>query len=196
MGMGEKPFISGFLACVQNCSSLQQIQRHTHSTRCISPYAGWRSDMPKGEFMDGWNIVRPGGAKRLEKTIRKCRWHSIRIADESLRSGVGESSEQAIACALQLAVRSFSQYFNAAEVRHIHLTRYPWFVLGGVGVYPYRIQESPVQFVSDDALPLPVTVRRRELPANASWLFPQPGSTVPMLQETPTLSRSRFARTQ
>ncbi len=146
--------------------------------------------LASGEFMDGWNIVRPGGAKRLEKTIRKCGWHFIRIADESLRSGVGESSEQAIACALQLAVRSFSEYFNAVEVRHIQLTKYPWFVLGRVGVYPYRIQQSPVQFVPDDALPLPVTVQRRELPANASWLFPQPGSAMPMLKETLTLSRS------
>jgi len=144
--------------------------------------------MKRGDFMDGWNIVRPGGASLLGKTIRKCGWHFIRIADESLRSGVGESSQQAIASALLLAVRSFSEYFNAVEVRNIHLTKYPWFVLGRVGVCPYRIQQSPVQYVPDDALSLPATARRRQLPVNASRLSSQFGRALPILKEAPTLS--------
>ena len=83
----------------------------------------------RGELIDGWTLVRPRGSRMLEKKIRRCGWHSIRIANESRQSGVGDSPQQAIACALKLAVRSFSEYFNAVEVRHIRLTKYPWFVL-------------------------------------------------------------------
>lgn len=141
------------------------------------------------ELIDGWTLVRPRGSRMLEKKIQRYGWHSIRIANESLQSGVGESPQQAIACALKLAVRSFSEYFNAVEVRHIRLTKYPWFVLSRVEVFPYRIQRGPVQFVPDDALPLPATARRRQVPAIASWLFPQFSRAMPMLDETLTLSR-------
>lgn len=139
--------------------------------------------MKRDEFMDGWNIVQTRGASLLEKRIRRCGWHSIRIAGESLRSGVGESSQEAIACALKLLVHGFSEYFNAVEVRHVHLAEYPWFAIARLRVCPYRIQQSPVQFVPDDALPLPATPRRRQLPANASWLYPQFGPEMLLLKE-------------
>jgi hypothetical protein len=150
----------------------------------------------RDELTDGWSIVGPGGAKRLEKRIRSCRWHSFRIADESLRSGVGESSQQAIVCALKLVVRGFSDYFNAVEVRHIHLTEYPWFVLAKVGVYPYRIQQSPVQLVPDDALPLPARARRRRSPVNPSLLFPQFGREIPTLKEMLIQSGNNYRSAQ
>ncbi|MGA8779188.1 MAG: hypothetical protein WB567_00450, partial [Terracidiphilus sp.] len=111
--------------------------------------------MTSGGFIEGWSIARRGGASLLERRIRRHGWNFIRIADETRRGGVGESSQQAIASALQLAVRSISEYFNGVEVRHIYLTRYKWFVLARVGVFPYRIQQSPVQFVPDEVRPLP-----------------------------------------
>jgi hypothetical protein len=132
----------------------------------------------------------------LEKKIRRCGWHFIRIADESLQSGVGESSQHAIVCALRLAVRSFSEYFNAVEVRHIRLTKYPWFVLSRVGVCPHRIQQSPVHFVPDDALPVPAPARREHLSANAPWLYPQFGRELPKLKEMLIQSRSKYGRAQ
>jgi hypothetical protein len=149
-----------------------------------------------GGFTEGWKIARRGGASLLERTIRRHGWHFIRIADETRQGGVGETSQQAIASALQLALRSISEYFNAVEVRHIHLTRYPWFVLARVGVFPYRIQHSPVQFVPDDALPLPALTRRERLPVNALWLFPQFGREIPATNEMPTQSRSKYGRAQ
>jgi hypothetical protein len=152
--------------------------------------------MKRGEFMDGWNIVQTGDASLLEKKIRKCGWHFIRIAEESRRSGVGDSSLQAIACALKVAVQGFSEYFNAVEVRHVHLTTYQWFVIARLGVCPYRIQRSPVQFVPDDALPLPAAARRRQLPANASWLYPQFDPEMPLLKEMLILSGSAQARAE
>jgi hypothetical protein len=150
----------------------------------------------RDELTNGWNIVGPEVARRLEKRIRSCHWHSIRIGDESQRSGVGESPQQAIACALKLAVRGVSEYFNAVEVRHIELTKYPWFVLARVGVYPYRIQQSAVQFAPDDALPLAVRARARRLPAGSSLLFRQFGREIPMLKEMQLQSEGINRRAQ
>jgi hypothetical protein len=122
------------------------------------------------EFQENWNFVQSGDASRLEKKIGMHGWHFIRIADGSLRSGVGETSQQAIAGALKLALRSISEHFNAAEVGHIQITRYPWFILARVRVYPFRIQKSAIQPLPDDALPLPATTRRRRLPSSPPWL--------------------------
>jgi|SRR5580704_16406622 hypothetical protein len=143
-----------------------------------------------GEFLKGWNLMRPGGAGLLERRIRKFGWHFIRMGDETRQGGVGESSQLAIASALQLALCNISEYFNAMEVRNIHLSRYPWFVLARLGVFPCRIQQSPVQFVPDDALPLPVLTRSAQLPVNASWLFPQVGREMPIDKEMLTRSMS------
>jgi hypothetical protein len=152
--------------------------------------------MTGSEFLVGWNLVRPGGASLLERRIQRHGWHFMRVADETQRGGVGESSKQAIASALQLAVRSISEYFNAVEVRNIHLTIYPWFVLARLGVFPCRIQQNPIQFVPDNALPLPVPTRREQLPANGSWLFPQLGLEMPMVKEILTQSRNKGERAQ
>ena len=150
----------------------------------------------KGEFIDGWSVVRQSSARLLEKKTRKCGWQFIRIAGESRPSGVGESPQQAIACALKLAVRSFSEYFNAVEVRRIRVTTYPWFVIARLGVFPCRIQQGPVHFVPDDVLSPPVSTRGRQLLPNASLLFPQFAREMPAIKEMLTQSRSKFEGAQ
>ena len=77
------------------------------------------------EFREGWNIVRSGGARRLDREIRRRGWRSIRIGEGSLRSGVGQTSQEAIAGALKLALRCLSERFNAAEVELDRVTRMP-----------------------------------------------------------------------
>jgi hypothetical protein len=104
------------------------------------------------EFREGWNFVRSGGARRLDKEIRRRGWHFIRIAEGSLRSGVGQTPQEAIAGALKLALRCLSKRFNAAEVEHIELKTYPWFFLAKVTVYPYQIQRSAVLSVPDEVV--------------------------------------------
>jgi hypothetical protein len=106
------------------------------------------------EFREGWYFVRSGDAHWLDKKIRRCGWHFIRIAEGSIRSGVGQTSQEAIAGALKLALRCLNKRFNAAEVEHIELKMYPWFFLARVTVYPYQIQQSAVLSVSDEAVPL------------------------------------------
>jgi hypothetical protein len=93
-------------------------------------------------FQEGWNLVPSGDAQWLDKKIRKYGWHFIWIAEKSLRGGVGQTSQAAIASALKLALRGVSEHYNAAEVEHIKLTQYPWFFLASVRVYPYQIQQS------------------------------------------------------
>jgi hypothetical protein len=102
-------------------------------------------------FCEGWNFVRSGRADRLEKKIRSSGWQFIRIPDESLHSGIGRTSQLAMACALKLALRRTSPRFNALEVNRIELTQYPWFFLAGLTVHVYRIQKDAIEPVPDEA---------------------------------------------
>jgi hypothetical protein len=161
-----------------------------------------RTELPCGlklatdEFREGWEFVRTFDARRLEKQIVLRGWNFIRIAEESLRSGVGETSQEAIASALKLALRHVSTHFNAAEVDYIELTQYPWFFLARVRVYPFRIQQGAVLPVSDIAEVFPVSHRQRSLPAQAEILYPDFGCNMPHLKEMLILSRTEQAGPQ
>jgi hypothetical protein len=146
------------------------------------------------EFRDGWNFVKKADARRLKKKIQTQGWNFIRIADGSLRSGVGDTSQQAIAGALKLALRQMSNHFNAVEVNHIELTRYPWFFLARVRVNPYRIQQEAELAVTDGDLPGPSPSRSRRLTEGAAKLFPNFPSATPPLNEMPVSPRSPETR--
>ena len=147
-------------------------------------------------FREGWSFVRQSNARRLEKKIVTRGWSFTRIADGSLRSGVGDTSQEAIASALKLALRRISEHFNVVEVERIELTKYPWFFLARVRVYPFRIQQGAVLPVGDEIMPFPVAPRRRRLAASSSEMFPNFGSAMPMLKEMLTASRAHEARIQ
>jgi hypothetical protein len=161
-----------------------------------------RTELPDGlklatdEFRKGWELVRTFDARRLEKQIVLRGWNFIRIAEESLRSGVGETSQEAIASALKLALRRVSVHFNAAKVEHIELTQYPWFYLARVRVYPFRIQQGAVLPVSEKAGVFPASRQRRRLPVHAKVLYPQFESVFPQLKEMLISSRSAQAGPQ
>jgi hypothetical protein len=140
------------------------------------------------EFREGWEFVRSLDARRLENKIVLCGWNFIRIADESLRSGVGETSQEAIASALKLALRRVSAHFNVVEVEHIELTQYPWFFLARVRVYPFRIQQGAVLPIPDESLPALIVPRQRRLPAHAEVLYPHFGSALPQLRQMQAIS--------
>jgi hypothetical protein len=160
-----------------------------------------QAELPAGlrvateEFGEGWNLVRTGDAPRLKKKIQTQGWNFIKIADASLRSGVGERSQEAISNALRLALRRISEYFNAVEVEHIELTQYPWFFLARIRIYPCRIQQGAVLPVPDEALPLPIAPRQRRLPAQTAEMYPHFGCAMPMLKEMLVSSRNSPART-
>jgi len=142
-------------------------------------------------FREGWQFVRTANAKKMKQKIKARGWNFIRIGDGSLRSGVGDTSQEAIASALRLALLRVGKQFSAAEVEHIEISRYPWFFLARVRVYPYWIQQS-------EDLPLPVSApappqfpRQRRLPLNAAALYPQFGSAMPMLKQMLVSSRVR-----
>jgi hypothetical protein len=148
-----------------------------------------RTELPDGlnlateEFREGWNFVRTVNARRLEKKIRTRGWNFIRTADESLRSGVGDTSQEAIASALKLALRRIGTRFNAAEVEHIELTEYPWFFLARVRVFPFRIQQGAALPAPDDSVPAPISSPQRRLPPHAAALYPSFGSAIPQLKQ-------------
>ena len=160
-----------------------------------------RTKLPDGlelstdEFREGWEIVRTLDARRLEKQIALCGWNIIKISEELLRSGVGDTSEEAIAGALKLALRRISLQFNAAEVAHIELTEYPWFFLARVRVNPYSIQRGelpiPVELLSSSIVP-----RQRRLALDADVLYPHFGSALPQLKQMLISSRTAQAGPQ
>jgi len=109
---------------------------------------------------------------------------------------VGDTSQEAIASALKLALRRISDHFNAVEVERIELTQYPWFFLARVRIYPFRIQQGAVMPVGDEIMPLSVAPRRRRLGPNSAEMFPNFGSAMPMLKEMLTASRAHEAQIQ
>jgi hypothetical protein len=146
------------------------------------------------EFCAGWNYVRSADARRLGKKIHACGLNFTNSAYEAMKSGVGNSSQEAIANALTLTLRHVSESFNAVEVKHIELTQYPWFFLARVNVCPYRIQQGAVLPIPDEALPLPATQRPRRLPVHSPELYPYFGSAIPMLREMLISPRDSQAR--
>jgi hypothetical protein len=147
------------------------------------------------EFHEGWNLSRSVDARRLEKKILDRGWSFIKIDGGALRSGVGDTSQEAITSALKLALRHISEHFNTVEVEHIELTQYPWFFLARVRINPYRIQQSAVVPVLNNAGSLPATPRRKRLPRQSAVLCPYSSSAVPMLKDMLILSRSTLERT-
>ena len=135
------------------------------------------------EFREGWNIARLVDAHRLEKRIVSLGWSFTRMGDGLQRSGVGDTSHEAIASALKLALRHISAYFNAAEVGHIELTQYPWFFLARVRVDPFRIQQGAAMAMPEEARAIPALHRQRRLPIDAEVLYPHFGSALPLLKQ-------------
>jgi hypothetical protein len=164
-----------------------------------------RIELPAGlklstdEFREGWSFIKSGNARRLEKRILKSGWNFQRLADGSLRSGVGETSQEAIASALKLALRRVNTYFNAVEVEHIELTKYPWFFLARVKVFPYRIQEGAI-FAAPDAAMADETVvganGSHRLADGSAVMFPDFGSAMPMMKEMLAASHASEATAQ
>lgn len=109
-------------------------------------------------FQEGWTFMRSGDVHWMDKKVRNCGWQFIWIAEPSERGGVGQTAQAAIAGALKLALRRVGPCFNAAYIDNIELTRYPWFFIAKVRVYPYQIQQDAVLRASQEIATLPMTI--------------------------------------
>jgi len=146
-----------------------------------------------GEFRDGWTVMRKGGAGGLERKTRACGWNFVRIGEAALRSGVGDTSQMAIASALRLALRQVKAFDNAVELERIELTHYPWFILARVHIKSYRIQQGLALPALDVSAELQMTPHRRLSP-QAAELFRGFGDAMPMLKEMLVAARTGEAR--
>ncbi len=136
------------------------------------------------DFRDGWCSVKTLSAKTLERKVRAQAWSFLRVADVSLRSGVGLTSQLAIARALTLALRTVSANFNAVEVENIRLTQYPWFFLARVSISLYRIQQDASLPPADEAEPIPVVHRQTTVPHRSGSPYPHFAAAIPQLKAT------------
>jgi hypothetical protein len=106
------------------------------------------------DFQEGWSFVTSGDLHRVDKAVRDCGWHFIWIAESSQRGGVGPTEQVAMASALRLALRRVSPGFNAANIDSIVITKYPWFFIAKIKVYPCQIQQGAVLQISNGNMPL------------------------------------------
>jgi hypothetical protein len=146
------------------------------------------------EFDEGWSFVRRVDARRLGKRIQTRGWNFIRFGDGSLRSGVGDTSQEAIASALRLALRRVSNHSNAVEVEHIELTRYPWFFLARVRVYPYRIQQGSTLLQMPEVASDSISADSAALPDGTGERVQVMGSAMPRLKKLLVSSKNSEAR--
>jgi hypothetical protein len=134
------------------------------------------------EFRGGWKFARLAGAGRIEKKVLARGCHFIRFTDGLLRSGVGDTSQEAIASALMLALRRVSSNSNAVEVEH------------RVRVHPYRIQQDAALTATYEAAPRTIVPRQRRLPRQPANLYPDYGSAMPVLKQMLILSGKTHGR--
>ncbi len=148
-------------------------------------------ELPEGlklamdEFREGWSLSRELDVRRLKKRILNRGWRLTKIDHGTLRSGVGETAQEAVAAALKLALRSVDKHVNAMEVARIHLTQYPWFFLARVIACPYLIQQGADLAVLDGKESFPINPRRRQLPNYANVFYPHFGGAVALLRQMP-----------
>jgi hypothetical protein len=147
-------------------------------------------------FLEGWTRMRSGGVVRLEKKVRVRGWNFLKIAEGAVKSGVGATSEEAIASALKLALRRVDAHSNAVEVERIQLTIYPWFCLARVRVLPYRIQEGGALAGPANVQPLPLAVCARQPLRQADELLPEFAAAIPILREMLIASGNAEVRAQ
>ncbi|MFZ0747105.1 MAG: hypothetical protein WAM85_22070 [Terracidiphilus sp.] len=152
-------------------------------------------ELPRGlrlatdEFREGWRFARSVDAHRLKRRILKRGWNFIKIDSGFLRSGVGDTAQEAIANGLKLVLRKIDGHMNAVEVKHIELTQYPWFFLARVGVSPYCIQEGASLSQLNDAAARPITPRRGRVSRQSNALLPQFASALPQFRHILISSR-------
>ncbi len=137
--------------------------------------------LPIEEFQEGWNFARSVDARRLHKRILKHKWNFIKTTVRLEKSGVGPTSQHAIAGALTLALRPINSHFNAVEIDHIQLIRYPWFFLARVTILPYCIQESASPPICNDAVSPAIRSRQMSLQSQTASLHPLFASAIAQL---------------
>jgi len=146
-----------------------------------------RMELPVGlqlttdQFPDGWELVEPKEAGELKKRMRTRGRNLIRIGDGIVKSGLGDTWQEAIDCALKRALRMIREPISAVEVGEIRLTRYPWFCLARVTAFPYWIQQSSASPAPDRATLLAPAPRRGRPPRQADALDSHFASAIPRL---------------
>lgn len=132
-------------------------------------------------FQEDWILMRTGNAERLRGKTAKHGWDFVKIDRNLRRSGVGTTSQLAIASAVKLALRNTSAHSNAAEVEHIALTQYPWFFLARVQVCSYLIEQNAVLPAHEDIAPFsPIPVKKFSSPSAS---IPDSGCAMPQLKQ-------------
>jgi hypothetical protein len=163
-----------------------------------------QAELPDGlnlateEFHEGWKLCCARSTlSGWKRRYRRGDGILSRFPMNRCACGVGDTSQEAIASALKLALRRISTQFNAAKVEHIELVEYPWFFLARVRVYPCHIQQGAALAVPEESFSAhSAAPRLRRLPLQAKALYPYFGSNIPQLKQMLVSSRAAGAGPQ
>lgn len=147
-------------------------------------------NVPREELGEGWDLIHCEDSKQFKEKIQACGWNLIKIECGLRRSGVGETSDEAISTALRVSLRHISEYFNVVEVDGIELTEYRWFFLARVALSPYRMQNEAVQAVPDDVPARQIVRPQSRLARKPPELSSHYTAALPTLKESLVLSKS------
>lgn len=133
------------------------------------------------DFQEDWRFVQNTSAKQLRRKTRTLGWNFVQGAKGLPGSGVGDTSQLAIASALKLALRNVAKQWNAAEIQQIALTHYPWFYLAKLSISSYHIHHTLLLPESDEDYSLTPIAHRSSSDLHASEL--QLGCSIPELKQ-------------
>jgi hypothetical protein len=91
------------------------------------------------EFQNSWSFVLSGDTPWLDKELRARGLHFIRSAKGLAEGGVGQTSQTAIASALERALRHVNSHFNAAGLGIFRSSNIR-------GSSPFRSKSTPIRF--------------------------------------------------
>lgn len=107
-------------------------------------------ELRREKIADNWALVGELTSIAFDKMIRQAGWHFIFPPGSYSRTGVGQTSEEAIHQALNRALKGLTIRFNGAELESIHVTRFPLFHVATVTLQPRHIQQECALTASED----------------------------------------------
>lgn len=85
--------------------------------------------------------VEASTASVIDTVIRQAGWHFVWLVESGAGMAVGLSEEAASKHAAVLALNRISIRFNAAELGHVRVSRYPGFYVAKVMLHTRQIQQ-------------------------------------------------------
>ena len=109
-------------------------------------------DFVQTSFCEGWMAVGANAVNTMDRVIRQAGWHFVWLVESGAGMAVGLSEEAASKHAAVLALNRISVRFNAAELGHLRISRYPGFYVAKVMLHTRQIQQWTSLGLADEMI--------------------------------------------